>query len=268
MVITCPRCQFTAHLSDARLTGAESPVCPRCKTPMPFLSPETSFAAAEAPPQPEERRLPWEIRASALDLGALWRTTWDILFSPKAAFSSVSYEAGKRSSLLYALIYGSLGQILGIYWLTVAGILENTVEAGTLENTIWFAGAATVTPLFLGISLYIAAGLAHLFLKVLRGARRPFSATFQVSAYVTGATSLLNLLPFNLIPIAGSMIIPLWALVLNSVGLARAHQTSTIRALFALLLPLVILAGVVLLIVVAVATFGLLGMLQALMERR
>jgi Yip1 domain len=268
MLITCPRCQFTAHLSDARLSTTEFPVCPRCKTTIPFLPPEMAPVPVEAPPQPEERRLPWETRSSALDLGALWRTTRAILFRPTAAFSSVSYEAGKRSCLLYALIYGSLGQILGIYWLTVAGILGNTTEAGTLENTIWFAGAALLTPLVLVISLYIAAGLAHLFLRVLRGARRPFSATFQVSAYVTGATSLLNLFPLNLIPVVGSMIIPVWALVLNSVGLARAHQTSTIKALFALLLPLIILVGVVLLIFVAVATIGLIGVFQTLIQPR
>lgn len=268
MVITCPRCHFTAHLSDARLHTTEFPVCPRCKTPIPFLPPEVSLAPAEAPPQPEEGRFPWEMRSSALDLGALWRTARDVLFHPGAAFSSVNYEAGKRGCLLYALIYGSLGQILGIYWLTVAGILGNTIEAGTLENTIWFAGAALLTPLFLLISLYIAAGLAHLFLKVLRGARRPFSATFQVSAYVTGATSLLNLFPLNLIPVAGSMVIPIWALILNAVGLARAHQTSTIKALFALLLPLIILVGIAVLIVAAVATLGVLGLLQAVIERR
>ena len=268
MVITCPRCQLTAHLSDARLRNAAFPVCPRCKTTIPFLPPEAPPAPAEASPRPEDGRLPWETRSSALDLGALWRTTRDILFRPGAAFSSVSYEAGKRSCLLYALIFGSIGQILGIYWLTVAGILGNTIEAGTLENTIWFAGAALLTPLFLLVSLYIAAGLAHVFLNVLRGARRPFSATFQVSAYVTGATSLVNLFPLNLIPVAGSMIIPIWALVLNSIGLARAHQTSTIKALFALLLPLIILVGVVLFIVVAVATIGVLGVFQALIERR
>ena len=268
MLITCPRCDFTAQLSDARLSTTEFPVCPRCKTTIPFLPPGMAPTPAEAPPQPEEPRLPWEMRSSALDLGALWQTTRDILLRPAAAFSSVSYEAGKRSPLLYALIYGSLGQILGIYWLTVAGILGDTTEAGTLENTVWFAAAALLTPPFLLISIYIAAGLAHLFLTVLRGARRPFSATFQVSAYVTGATSLLNVLPLNLIPLVGTMIIPIWALVVNSIGLARAHQTSTIKAFFALLLPLIILVAIVLVIVVAVATMGVLGILQALIERR
>jgi len=111
----------------------------------------------------------------------------------------VNYAAGKRSSLIYALIYGSLGQILGIYWLTVAGILGDTVEAGTMESIILFAGAALLTPLVFLIWLYLAAGLAHLSLKALRGVRHPFPATFQVSAYVSGATSLLNLLPLNLI---------------------------------------------------------------------
>jgi hypothetical protein len=267
-VITCPRCQFTAHLSDAKRSNAAFPVCPRCKTTIPFLPPEIPLPPTEAAPQPEKGRFPWEMRSSALDLGALWRATRDILLHPKAAFSSVSYEAGKRGPLIYALIYGSVGQILGIYWLTVAGILGNTIETGTLESTVWFAGAALFTPPFLAISLYIAAGLAHLFLKVLHGARRPFSATFQVSAYVTGATSLLNFLPLNLIPVAGSMIIPIWALVLNAVGLAKAHQTSTIRALLALLLPLVILVGIVVLVVVAVATIGVLGVFQALIQPR
>jgi hypothetical protein len=268
VVITCPRCQFTAHLSDAKRSNVAFPICPRCQTAIPFLPPEIPHPPIEAALQPEKGRFPWEMRSSALDLGALWRATRDILFRPKTAFSSVSYEAGKRSSLIYALIYGSLGQILGIYWFTVAGILGNTIETGTLENTVWFAGAALLTPLFLLISLYIAGGLAHLFLKVLRGIRRPFSATFQVSAYVTGATSLLNLLPLNLIPVAGSMIIPIWALALNTIGLARAHQTSTIRALLALLLPLVILVGIVLLIAVVVATIGVLGVFQALIQPR
>lgn len=268
MVITCPRCQFTAQVSDSKLSSAVLPVCPRCKTTIPLLRAETPLAPAVAPSESEEARFPWEKRSSALDLAALWRTTRDILLHPRAAFSSVSYDGGKRSSLVYALIYGSLGQILGIYWLTLTGILNGTIETGTLESTFWFAGAALVTPVFILISLYIGAGVVHLFLRVLGSANRPFPATLQVSAYVSGATSLLNLLPLNLIPVAGAMIIPIWAVVLNCIGLARAHKTSAARALLALLLPLIVLVGIVAVVVIAIATVGLLGLFQALVQPR
>jgi hypothetical protein len=54
-------------------------------------------------------------------------------------------------------------------------------------------------------------------------------------AYVSGATSLINV-----IPIVGRFIMPVWALGLYFVGLAKAHQTSRTRVFFALLLPFVL----------------------------
>lgn len=270
MVITCPQCQFTAQVSDSKLLGpAASSVCPRCGTAIllqPSAPPATS--PAEAPPRPEERRFPWETRTSALDLGALWRTTREILFHPKRAFSSASYDAGSRSALIYALVYGSLGQILAIYWGTLGGILEGTIETGTVETTLLFAGTALLTPVFFLIVLYLGAGLVHLFLKLLRGVRRPFAATFQVAAYVCGATSLVNLLPLSLLPVVGGMIISVWALVLNCIGLASAHQTSTARALLALVLPLLLLVGIAVLFALLVAAVGFLGFIHPMLQPR
>jgi hypothetical protein len=203
-----------------------------------------------------------------LDLGALWRTTRAILLHPKAAFSSMTYDAGTRSALIYALVYGSMGQVLGIYWGTLAGIQNGTVETGTVETTLLFAGAALLTPICFLIFLYLGAGLVHLFLKILRGARRPFAATFQVAAYVSGATSLVNLLPLNFMPVVGGIIISVWALVLNCIGITSAHQTSTARALLALLFPIILLVGVALLLFLLVAAVGLLGLFQAVVQPR
>ncbi len=68
-------------------------------------------------------------------------------------------------------------------------------------------------------------------------------------AYASGAISLVNV-----IPIVGRFIMPIWALVLYFVGLAKAHQTSKIRVFFALLAPLVLaglfISGIVLLHIV------------------
>jgi hypothetical protein len=269
MVITCPQCQFTAQVSDSKLFGpAASPVCPRCGTAILLQPSAPPVSPAEAPPQLGERRFPWETRTSALDLGALWRTTREILFHPKAAFSSASYDAGSRSALIYALVYGSLGQILAIYWGTLGGILDGTIETGTVETTLLFAGTALFTPICFLVFLYLGAGLVHLFLTLLRGVRRPFAATLQVAAYVSGATSLVNLLPLSLLPVIGGMIISVWALALNCIGLASAHQTSTSRALLALLLPLILLVGVAILFVLLVATVGFLGFIHPMLQPR
>jgi hypothetical protein len=270
MVISCPRCQFTAHLSDSSQSAhAASHVCPRCRTAIPLQPSLTAVSTAEASSHPGERRFPWETRTSALDPNALWRTTREILFYPKAAFASMRYEAGSSDALIYALIYGSLGQILAIYWGTIAGILDGTIETGTVETTLLFVGAALFTPPCFLILLYLISGVVHLFLRVLRGAHRPFAATLQVVAYVSGATSLVNLLPLSLLPVFGGAIVSLWALVLNCIGLGSAHQTSTARALVALLLPLVLFVGVAILFVLLIAATGLLhSILQALVQAR
>jgi hypothetical protein len=256
-------------MSDARESGpAASPVCPRCRTAIPLQPSAPPVSGTEASPQSGERRFPWEARTSALDLGALWRTTREILFHPKAAFSSVTYDAGSRSALIYALVYGSLGQILGIYWGTIAGIQTGTIETDTVETTLLFAGTALFTPICFLIFLYLGAGLVHFFLKVLRGAHRPFAATFQVAGYVSGATSLVNLLPLGLVPVLGGMIISVWALVLNCIGLASAQQTSIARALVALLLPLILFVGVAILLVLLVAAVGFLGFIHPMLQPR
>jgi hypothetical protein len=211
------------------------------------LSAEPS-AEAEFPPQ-KHHKIDWEARTSWLDLAACWRTSKNILFHPAATFAALNYEAGIRSSLIYLLVYGSLGQIIGRYWFTLLGIRYGMLEGNALANTAHFAVAVLLTPIVLFAFILVVAGLVHLVLRILRATRRPFTATFQVMAYSSGAISLINV-----IPIVGRFIMPIWALLLYFVGLAKAHQTSKPRVLFALLAPIVLVGlfiiGIVLLHIV------------------
>jgi hypothetical protein len=202
---------------------------------------------------------PWEERSSWLDLLAFWRTTLEILFSPSKAFSSLNYDGGVRSSLVYALVYGSLGHIVGRYWLTLAGIQYGILEADPLGNSLRFAGTSLFAPILLLIYVLVSASLIHLFLLLLGGSHRPLPATIQVVGYVSGATSLLNVVPY-----LGSLLIPIWTLVLYCVGLATAHQTSKIRVFFALLLPFILAALLIIGIVLLVAVLGIMGFLDSL----
>jgi hypothetical protein len=242
MVIRCPHCKFTgAHREESSSAADHILYCPRCQTPMSFTDqPDpTATSGAEAVLQPQlHHGIDWERRTSWLDLVAFWRTTKNILFRPAATFTALNYEAGIGSSIVYLLVYGSLGQVIGRYWFTLLGIRYGILEGNALDNTIHFAVAVLLTPAVLLAFILVVAGLVHLLLRILRATHRPYAATFQVMAYASGATSFVNV-----IPIVGRFIMPVWALVLYFVGLAKAHQTSKTRVLVALLAPLVF-AGV------------------------
>ena len=253
MVIRCANCKFTGALREGSRSAADRILyCPRCQTPISFADqadpPAAKGVEAELPPQ-AHHKIDWETRTSWLDLVAFWRTTKNILFRPAATFTALNYEAGIRSSMVYLLVYGSLGQIIGRYWFTLLGIRYGILEGNALDNTIHFAIAVLLTPIMLLAFVLVVAGLVHLVLRILRATRRPLTATFQVMAYASGAISLVNV-----IPIAGRFIMVIWALVLYFVGLAKAHQTSKTRVFFALLAPLVFaglfISGIVLLHIV------------------
>ena len=92
-------------------------------------------------------------------------------------------------------------------------------------------------------------------LLLLGGARRPYETTLRVSAYASGATSVLGL-----IPLCGAFIGGIYAVVVAIIGLSRAHEISTGKAAAAVLLPIVLCCGLVLLFYGAIAAivFGAL----------
>jgi len=114
-----------------------------------------------------------------------------------------------------------------------------------------------LTPVIFLALILVAAGLVHLVLRILLATRRPFSATFQVMAYASGATSI-----FNVIPFMGRIVMPLWALILYLVGLSKAHHTSKAKVFFALVLPLVMLGFLAIAVILAITISHVLEFLQ------
>lgn len=254
MIIRCPKCNFAGAISATNRMTVEQPFyCPRCQTLI--IYPDEQISSVASSVQGTRRmiqspKVDWERRNSWLDLAAFWRTSKSILFRPSAIFSAFDYDAGIRSSLVYLLIYGSLGQIIGRYWTTLLGIHYGIIESNALDNTVRFAFTILITPVLFLALVFVAAVLVHLVLRVLLATQRPFSTTFQVMAYASGATSI-----FNVIPFLGKIVMPLWSLALYFVGLSKAHHAPKAKVFFALLLPLVILAllalGAILVIVVS-----------------
>jgi hypothetical protein len=240
---------------------AEQPFfCPRCQTLI--IHPDQQVSSVASSVQGARRmvqsaRVDWEMRSSWLDVAAFWQTSKSILFRPSAIFSALNYDAGIGNALVYLLIYGSLGQIIGRYWITLLGIHYGIIESNALDNTVRFAGTILLTPVLFLALIFVAAGLVHLVLRMLLASRRPFSATFQVMAYASGATSIINVIPF-----LGRIVMPLWTLVLYLVGLSKAHQTSKPKVFFALLMPIVIVGFLALGVISALIVSHVLRLLQ------
>jgi hypothetical protein len=73
---------------------------------------------------------------------------------------------------------------------------------------------------------------------IVGGAKQDFETTFRVVCYAGGSSNVLQL-----IPVCGGFLAGLLGLVLNSIGLARAHETDTWRAVVAILMPMIICCG-------------------------
>jgi hypothetical protein len=61
-----------------------------------------------------------------------------------------------------------------------------------------------------------------------------------------------------MIPVCGGLIAAVWGLVVNCIGLARAHETDTGRAVLAVMLPVIVCCGGGLVLAMMVG-FGALG---------
>ena len=87
--------------------------------------------------------------------------------------------------------------------------------------------------IFILIFAFICSAILHVILWILDGAKEGFEATVRVYAYAAGSTAV-----FQIIPICGGLVAVIWSLVLQIIGLSRAHGISPGKAALAVLLPL------------------------------
>jgi hypothetical protein len=117
-------------------------------------------------------------------------------------------------------------------------------------------GWAILTPLFLVLGSFIGAGILHLSLMLCQGAKQPFETTFRTYCYASGAAA-----PLQFVPICGAYAAGIWALVCLCIGIAKAHEINTGRAVLAVLLPTIVCClGF---IAIFVAAFGAIAAAQS-----
>jgi hypothetical protein len=187
--------------------------------------------------------LPWEHRQERSFFNAFIDTLSMVLTRPAEAFSVMKREGGLGEPLIYALIGGSVGGIVSALFslgFQSVGLFadKNNSLAGMPGVGIGSVAMIILLPLFIAVFLFIWSALAHLCLMIVGGANQPFETTFRVFAFTQGSAG-----PLQIIPLCGGMISGIWAIVCNCIGLARAQETDTGRAVLAVLSPLIVCCG-------------------------
>lgn len=254
----CPHCgkevaedQQFCHHCGARLREEEA-----------APAPEGGGPSAEAAPDLGGRgKTPWEDREARGFFSGLFRTMNDSLFRPSEFFRKMPVTGGLTDPLLYALILGMVGLMFSYLWqIVMKGAVQNVMPA--MQGQYMFEGIglalmAFFSPLLVIIGLFVSAGVLHLCLMMVKGARSGFEATFRAVSYGYSANIFL------IIPFCGGLLAIVWAIVLYIIGLREAHETTGGKAAFAVFLPLIVCCGaliffITLLMSMAALSFGTL----------
>jgi hypothetical protein len=200
--------------------------------------------------------LPWEHRQERGFFNAFIETLTMVLTRPGEAFTVMKREGGLGEPLIYALIGGCVGGIVSLLFslgLQSVGFFADRHDTFAAMAGMGAGSAAFIilVPLFVVIGVFVGSAIIHLCLMIVGGANQSFETTVRVIAFSQGSTG-----PLQMIPVCGGMIAAVWALVCNCIGLARAHDTDTGRAVLAVFLPLIVCCGGIILVALM---FGGLG---------
>lgn len=222
----------------------------------------STITASAAPPmtQPAAPRsgLPWENRQDRSFFNAFIETLQMILSRPVEAFTIMRREGGLVDPLLYALIGGGFGLLIhSVYQILFMSlnIFADRSDPFTHLGMIgfgWFFMLVFI-PVLIVMAVFISAAVIHLCLMLVGGAKQSFETTFRVVCYGCGSVC-----PLMIVPVCGRFIAFVWGLVLYCIGLARAHETDTGRAVLAVLLPVFVCCGGTILLIV-LGVFGALA---------
>jgi hypothetical protein len=201
--------------------------------------------------------LPWEHRAQLGFVKAWFDTVSLLITKPSEAFTLMRPEGGLTDPLLFGLIGGCAGGIVSIIFQGLFQSIPGIAGRNDAFNSLGIGVGviliiyAVLMPLLVTVGMFIGAAILHLCLMLVGGANRSFETTFRVVGFTAGAANL-----FSMIPICGGIIAVVYHIVLQCIGLSRAHPTTTGKALMAIFLPMIVCCGLIVLLVVVLGGFG------------
>lgn len=191
-----------------------------------------------APPPPVAGPNPWEELPRRGFFSALGETLQLSLFHPTAFFRRTTAPDRVGAALLYAVLLGTVSALVALLWQRALGSPLGMIEGGdkVLPLVESPSLAVTVLALPLGFAVWtvLLAGMLHVSLFFVGGARSGLSATFKAVAYSFSANA------FFVFPVCGAPVGAVWFVVVNIVGLRELHRITTGRAVLAWVLPFIL----------------------------
>lgn len=196
-----------------------------------------------------------------------WIEVWkSVLMHPKETFAdekkgSNIMEGAKQVALAYAVAGIIIGIVIAIFGAGPAAMFLGPMAA------VAGVAAIVVTPVMLVImgliTSFIGAGIIHVMSKLL-GGTGTFAQQYYLMAIWMAPVMLLGMV-LNLVPIVGQLIgllLNLYGLYLGTLAIKEAQGLSTLKAVLAWLIPIIVL-GILAMVVAAAMFAALLGGIAA-----
>lgn len=179
-------------------------------------------------------RIAWE-RVGASFPGDLFESWMQCMTGPFEFFERLDPDVPFGRPLLFFLLFWVLGSGLGTLSTQAAlggWYADYLVDGGgTVPGPTWYLFMFFLSP-FIGMAaLAMYVGLTHLGVRLFVGDGGPIGVTGRALCYVT-APQVLAIVPF-----VGWFVASLWSLFLAVVAIRQVHDTTTGRAVAAVVLP-------------------------------
>jgi len=259
-IVTCPQCGFEQPETDE---------CIKCGI---IISKYIQYQEMARSVEGQVREIsrdeypPWESGEGFIR--AFFQTVKESLFSPTQFFKKVSAGEGYWISLIYNLICGTVGILVPLIfvWLIFRWLI--LTQFFPLPQLLLFPYGLIIAvftiflPFGIILSILISSAITHLCLMIVGGNKKGFQRTFRAVTY-SGGIQLFELLAF--IPFIGvifHLLLLVYYIILIVIGVREGHGISTGRAVLAVLLPLIVVAGLGILAAIFIPLFfGSMGFL-------
>ena len=179
----------------------------------------------------------WERRSEVGFLKAIFQTVKSVLFHPGTTFSKMNPKGGILAPFIYwILMRMAMLPIAIFYYNKMISFLHHFIShLGPKFAAVNLSFPLTRTIILIFLAPFFCSGIIHLGLKIVGAARHSWRATFRIFCYALGSVSI-----FAIIPLLGSFLVIFWGCFVFFTGLKKVNECSTGRAIFSMLLSLVL----------------------------
>ena len=182
--------------------------------------------------------VPWEDLKAYGFFPALTETVKRVMLQPQDFFSRLPLGRGYAMPLIFYLLVAEIQALAQFMW-RMAGVVPQTGQSGGDFLGLGLTGISSVLvlvlyPVFLAGMLFVVSGLNHACLLAVKAGAKGYEGTFKVISY-SNAPMVLAVLP-----VFGPLVGMIWTMVCTFLGFKYVHETTNLRVLLAMLLPVLV----------------------------